>query len=308
MQLKHAPSRLGASLVALLVVSLWSSSWILIKLGLHEIPPLTFAGLRYFLAFLSLVPFLLTGPSRLALRSLSRHSWLQLSALGLMLYAVGVGGQFVALFYLSTVTTRLIFAFNTVGVALLSGVMLRERPTVRQWCGVLLAMMGIYVYFHPVDIPASQLAGMVAAVMGMAAFTLAAIVGRDVARSGTIPPLVVTAVSMGIGSVVLLVCGVAAQGMPPISVRNWLIILWLSVLNTAFAFVLWNHTLRTLTAVQSNIITNVMLVEIAALAWVFLGERLSPIDIVGLALVIVGTIIVQLRSGGLEDAAPERPD
>jgi drug/metabolite transporter (DMT)-like permease len=305
MQLKHPPSRLAASLFALLVVSLWSSSWVLIKLGLHDIPPLTFAGLRYFLAFLSLLPFLLTGASRRSLSSLSRRSWLQLSALGLMLYAVGVGGQFVALFYLPTVTTRLIFAFNTVGVALLSGVMLRERPTVLQWCGVLLAMMGIYVYFHPVDIPASQMVGIVAAVMGMAAFTLAGIVGRDVARSGTIPPLVVTAVSMGIGSVVLLSCGLAAQGMPPISVRNWLIILWLSVLNTAFAFVLWNHTLRTLTAVQSNIITNVMIVEIAALAWVFLGERLELIDVVGLALVIVGTIIVQLRSGRLEDAEQE---
>jgi drug/metabolite transporter (DMT)-like permease len=308
MQLKHAPSRLAASLLALLVVSLWSSSWVLIKLGLQDIPPLTFAGLRYFLAFLSLLPFFLTGPSRRALRSLSRRSWLQLSALGLMLYAVGVGGQFVALFYLSTVTTRLIFAFNTVGVALLSGAMLRERPTAQQWSGVLLAMLGIYVYFHPVDIPASQLVGMVAAVMGMAAFTLAGIVGRDVARSGTVPPLVVTAVSMGIGSVVLLLCGVAAQGMPPISVRNWLIILWLSVLNTAFAFVLWNHTLRTLTAVQSNIITNVMIVEIAALAWVFLGERLGRIDVLGLALVIVGTIIVQLRSTALEDPERESPD
>lgn len=87
----------------------------------------------------------------------------------------------------------------------------------------------------------------------------------------------------------------ALQGLPPISFGNWLMILWLGVVNTALTFVLWNHSLRTLTAVEANIITNVMIVEIAVLGWVFLGEHLSLIDVAGLGLVIAGTIMVQLR-------------
>ena len=67
------------------------------------------------------------------------------------------------------------------------------------------------------------------------------------------------------------------------------------MVNTSFAFVLWNHSMRTLRAVESSIITNVMVVEIAVLAWVFLGERLTPLDFVGLGLVIAGTLVVQLR-------------
>jgi drug/metabolite transporter (DMT)-like permease len=219
-----------------------------------------------------------------------------------------VGGQFVALVYLPTVTTRLIFALNTVVVALLSGALLRERPTLWQWSGVFVAMLGIYVYFHPVDIPGSQLVGVMAALVGMVAFALGAILGREVARLGTIPPLVVTAVSMNVGSVALLSCGVLVQGLPPISLRNWLMILWLSVVNTSLAFVLWNHTLRTLTAVESNIITNVMIVEIAALGWVFLGERLSTIDMLGLALALVGIIMVQFRSKGPVGGGDEELD
>jgi drug/metabolite transporter (DMT)-like permease len=119
---------------------------------------------------------------------------------------------------------------------------------------------------------------------------------------------VVTAVSMGIGSVALLTSGVVLQGLPAISLRNWLMILWLSVVNTSLAFVVWNHTLRTLTAVESNIITNVMIVEIAVLAWVFLRESLSAIDVAGLALVIAGTIMVQLRSRRLGGANGDRYD
>ena len=277
------------------MVTLWSSSWVLIKWGLEDMPPLPFAGLRYFMAFLVLLPFALSKNNRVALGRLSRHSWVLLSILGLLFYTVGVGGQFVALSILPTVTTRLLFAFSTVVVALLSGLLLRERPAIWQWVGIVAALAGIYVYLYPVDIAVSQLAGILAALVGMLALAGAAIVGRTIARSRVASPLLVSAVSMGVGSVVLLSCGVVLQGIPAVSLRNWLIIGWMALINTAFAFVLWNHSLRTLTAIESNIVTNVMVVEIAVLAWMFLGERLDYIDIFGLGLVVGGAFLVQLR-------------
>ncbi len=287
------------------MVTLWSSSWVMIKWGLEDIPPLTFGGLRYLVAFLVLLPFALSRDNRRALSRLSRRSWILLSSLGLLFYAIGAGGQFVALSILPTVTTRLLFALSTVVVGLLSGLLLRERPTIWQWLGIVAAMTGIYVYFHPVDVNVSQVAGILAALTGMLAMAGAAIVGRAVARSKVASPLLVSAVSMGVGSVVLLSCGVLLQGLPAVSLRNWLIIGWMSVINTAFAFVLWNHSLRTLTAVESNIITNVMIVEIAILAWVFLGERLTYLDTIGLALVMGGTLLVQVRRQRLPGADPE---
>lgn len=288
-------SRFVAILQAVLVVTLWSSSWVLIKFGLRDIPPLTFAGLRYVIAFLVLVPLALSRSRLQGLRRLTGHDWWRLTALGLLLYAAGVGMQFVALSYLPTVTTRLLFSSSSVLVALLSGLLLRERATWLQWCGVLVVLSGVYVYFHPVDVPVIELPGIAAALCGALVFSLAAVVGRDVARSRTISPLLVTAVSMGAGSVTLLATGLVVQGMPAISLRNWVIILWLSLVNTSFTFVLWNRTLQTLTAVESNIITTAMIVEIALLAWVFLDERLTLLDGVGLALVVLGTVLVQLR-------------
>jgi len=47
-----------ATAEALFVTFLWSTSWVLIKWGLPSIPPLTFAGLRYVMAFLCLAPAL----------------------------------------------------------------------------------------------------------------------------------------------------------------------------------------------------------------------------------------------------------
>jgi drug/metabolite transporter (DMT)-like permease len=61
------------------------------------------------------------------------------------------------------------------------------------------------------------------------------------------------------------------------------------------AFTLWNHTLRTLSAMESSIINNTMLIQIAVLAWLFLGESLSWRMVLGMVLAALGTLLVQVR-------------
>ena len=72
-----------------------------------------------------------------------------------------------------------------------------------------------------------------------------------------------------------------------------MLIIWLAAVNTAFAFVLWNHTLRILSATESSVINNMMLIFIAVLAWLFLDERLALQAWLGLALAAAGILIVQ---------------
>jgi drug/metabolite transporter (DMT)-like permease len=69
----------------------------------------------------------------------------------------------------------------------------------------------------------------------------------------------------------------------------------LAVVNSALAFTLWNRTLRTLSAMESSIINNTMLVQIVLLAWLFLGESLTWRQVAGMVLVAAGTLIVQIR-------------
>ncbi len=73
----------------------------------------------------------------------------------------------------------------------------------------------------------------------------------------------------------------------------------MAVVNTAFAFTLWNQTLRTLLATKSSIINGTMLIQIALLAWLFLGEKLTMKEIIGMILAGIGALLVQLtgRSG-----------
>ena len=118
--MKNLSPHFRAAFQALFVTFLWSTSWVLIKIGLEDIPALTFAGLRYSLAFLCLLPFALRPAHLKPLRRLSGRRWVRLVVLGLLFYAVTQGAQFVGLDYLPSVTVSLLLNFTTIVVALAS--------------------------------------------------------------------------------------------------------------------------------------------------------------------------------------------
>jgi drug/metabolite transporter (DMT)-like permease len=290
---------LKAVLQALLVTFLWSTSWVLIKVGLDEIPALTFAGLRYTLAAACLAPFALASARvRRELQALSAADWRRLLALALLLYTLTQGAQFLALVHLPAQTASLLLSFTPVVVALAGIALLSERPRAWQWCGVALYLIGAAIFLYPAHMPGSQLLGIAIAVIGLLANAGAVLLGRAVNRRATLSPLTVTAVSMGIGALALLTSGVTVQGMPPLSPYGWMIVSWLAVINTAVAFTLWNLTQRTLSATESSVINSTMLIQIAVLAWLFLGEPLGGRQITGLSLAALGVLLVQLRALG----------
>ena len=230
----------------------------------------------------------------MALRELSRLDWLRLTALGLLFYALTQGAQFLGLAYLPAVTVNLLLSFTTVIVTLLGIFLLAESPTVSQWGGVGLYLRGVLIYFYPASISTSQVFGLIVVLVGVLANAGSAILGRTVNRAGDLPFLTVTLVSMGIGSIALLVAGSLIQGFPQLSLSNWAIIVWLALVNTAFAFTLWNLTLRTLSALESSLINNAMLIQIPILALLFLGEQITWREGLGMLLAGIGILMVQL--------------
>jgi len=290
-------TRIKAILQAIFVTVLWASSWVLIKFGLrNNIPAISFAGLRYGLAWLCLMPFVLLKPERRSeLRRLSRADWLKLGALGLVFYTLTQGSQFLSLAYLPAAMASLLLNLTPVVVGISGFFLLNERPIASQWFGIGLATVGVGFYFLPIVLPQAQIIGVLVAVIGVLANAGSSLLGREINRSETLSPLVVTFVSMGIGSLLLLVIGSVTQGFGSMTWQDWAIVIWLAVINTAFAFTLWNHTLRTLTAVESSVINSLMMPQIAILALVFLDEILSSKEIIGLILVGVGVLIVQLK-------------
>jgi drug/metabolite transporter (DMT)-like permease len=280
---------------ALLVTFLWSTSWVLIKEGLQDIPPLLFAGLRYVLAFLFLLPLVLRKSIRKEIKSLTQADWRWLAVLGLFYYTLAQGAQFLGLSYLPANMLSLLLTLSVITIAFGGKIFLGERLSAIQWIGVGISIGGALIYFGRT--PVLSQTGLLVGLFAMLAISGGALLARQVNRSGRISASVVTLVSMGFGSILLLGLGVAFESLPRLGGKEWLIIFWLAAVNTAFAFTLWNRTLQQLSAAQSGAINNTMLIQIAILAWIFLGERLSAIQIIGLSIALIGTVLVQRSPG-----------
>lgn len=281
---------------ALLVTLLWSTSWVLIKFGLGEIPPLLFAGLRYGLAALILLPWLLRPSGRRQLASLQRNDVLALVLLGLVMITITQGAQFLALAHLPAPTLSLMLSMSTPVIAFLGVLFLGERLRGLQWMGIAVSIIGAFIYFGRLE--AAPPLGLGIGALGVLATSVGAIQGRAFNRKTKLSALTVTALSIGVGAAVLLALAFIYEPWPSLSGREVLIIFWLAAVNTAFAFILWNQTQRILPAAESGVINNTMLIQIAILAWVFLGERITLIQGIGLSLAAVGTALVQLKPKG----------
>jgi drug/metabolite transporter (DMT)-like permease len=285
--------RVGAILLAFFVTILWSTSWVLIKINLQDIPPLTFAGLRYTLAAVVLMPGLIKYKTQV--KALSKADWLRLIVLGLVFYAVTQGGMFLALNFLDAITLSLLLNFTAALVAVFGIFTLREIPKPLQWLGIAIFIIGALVYFYPLADLKGQTLGFVFAGLTVVGNAIASLMGRSINRDKLAHPVVVTAVSMMVGALIMLGTGLAVEDFPALSFTNIAVIFWLAVVNTALAFSIWNRTLQTMTAVETSIINNTMLIQIAVLAWIFLDERLSWVDIVGLSLAAVGVLLAHIR-------------
>lgn len=287
-------ARLKAILTALLVTLLWSTSWVLIKFNINDLPPLLFAGVRYTLAALILWPGLYHR--RDSLKALKRHQWLQLLGIGVVMYAITQGSVFIALKYLPATDLSLILNFTTILVAVSAILFLKEFPSRLQWLGIGLFLGGVVFYFFPLPAGERSLIGYGFAFITLAANALGTIQGRAVNRTRLISPYLVTGISMTFGAFLLLGSGLLLEKIPQFSTTNILTIIWLALVNTALAFTLWNKTQQTLSAVETSIINNTMLIQIAVLAWVFLGEALSPRRIVALLLAALGVLLTNWQT------------
>lgn len=292
------PSHPVAVALALIVTVLWSSSWVLIRWGIDDegIAPITFAGLRYGLAAIVLAGWVVANhTSRRAITSMARPVFVRIVVLGVVMYGLTQGAQFVAIANQPAATTSLVLSLTPLLVAGVAVATLGEVPARRQVTGAVIVTLGAWLYFSG-ELGATT-AGMVAAAVGLGANVAASVLGRQVNRDVRLPASVITAPGMAVGAAILVAVGVGTEGWPSVSGRGWLIVAWLAVVNTAVAFTLWNLSLRRLSAVESAGINNTMLIQIAVLGWVLLGESLGVAEILGVVAVSVGVFLTQAPLG-----------
>ena len=285
------PYRL-AVIEAVIVNLLWASTFIFVKISLREMGPLTIGGLRYFLGFLVLVPFLLKSKKR---KRISNKEWRNLAIIGISSYTLANNAMFWSLIYLPATTVSFMMGLITLLVFISGVIWLKELPNRLQFSGILLTLIGTGMFFS-VGLKPGEPLGILLAGGSLICFTIFGVMGRNTARARSVDTLSLTAYPLAIGGGLSLLIAIPIEGIPHASIQTWGLIAWLAVVNTSLAYMLYNHSLQILTAFQMNVLLNLAPIGTAVLGWFLLGEQLNLLQFIGIVVVIVGASLVQVRN------------
>jgi len=307
-QQESRQTRIIAIAQALFVTVLWSSSFIIIKFGLEEIPPLTYAGLRYSIASVILLCLIFSQHKmRASLRKRSRKWWAMLCLYGCIYITITQGTQFLALLYLPAITFSLVLNLTPIVVLMLAIPYLGERPSNLETILILLGIFGVILYFLPLDFVGISILGLFIAIVSLLANSGSAIIGRSINRARDAPTLVITGIMMSIGSLFLMIFGLVLEPRVSLSPLSWFYILWLAIFNTALAFTLWNRSMRVLRAIDMTLINSTMMPQIVILSIIFLGEFPDFVDWIGLIILAFSVAAVQyLQTKRAETTSKEK--
>ncbi|MHA2317596.1 MAG: DMT family transporter [Candidatus Hodarchaeales archaeon] len=303
MQITFSREYLRYLLQAVFVTVLWSSSWVIIKFGLEDLTPLYFAGFRYLVGSITLMMLLIANSDyRISIKSQSKKSFAYLSVYGVLFITLTQGGQFLALSLLPAITVSFLLNLSSFIVIILSLLVLSETPSRFELILFLFVFVGIIIYFFPQQQDITSILGLLIGVGVVFVNAFSSIIGRAINRESNKSPLVITGVSMTIGTVFLLIIAVITEPLPVISIKSIITILWLGVVNTAIAFTLWNNAMTKIRAMDMSVINSLMLPQIVILSIVFLGELPLLNEWIGLIIMVSMTFILQLSQARVKNS------
>ncbi len=271
-------------------VLLWSTGFIGAKYGLPYAEPLTFLLVR-----LSLVAAVL-GVVALVTRAPWPKSWAEagrIALAGLLVHGVYLSGVFCAIAKgMPAGVTSLIVGLQPLLTAALSGPLLGERVTARQWGGLLLGLAGVaLVVSEKISFDSANLVGMGLVGVALLGITLGTLYQKrhgtamDL-RSGAAIQYVVTAAVLAVLAPMFETMHIQWTG------EFVFALLWLSfVLSVGAIFLLYALIRRGAAARVASLFYLVPPVT-AVVAWAMFDERLGALALVGMAMAVAGVAMV----------------
>lgn len=272
----------------LLASAIWGSMYVVSKVVLEVIPPFTLLTLRLLLGFTAL---LLWKFIRGDAHKLTSQQWQQLLGLGALGYGVSLGFQFLGT-KLSTaanaaVTTAAFAAF----VYIFAFFILKERIGNRKLSALLIASIGVFAVIDPgqAKIEPQLWLGNLYLIGAAITWALYSVLVRRLAQA--LPVLTITLIAFLGGSIVsapLAIWELQAQIIGQTNQGIFAGVLYLGVVSTAIAMLLWNMAYQRLEAGVAGLTFFAQPIVGAGLGVLLLGERISGPFIIGAFLILLG--------------------
>lgn len=276
-------------LIWLVLSLIWGSTWLFIKLGLEDLPPFTFAGIRFVIAALILSIVIVVRRRPLPRR---RKDWWLMAVTGLLSFTLNYGllfwGEQRTTSGLAAILQTIIPVF---GLVIAHLYLPEERITLRKMGGVVLGIIGVGLIFSNQFVAEgkSALWGSVAIVVGALGVAYSNVLVK--ARARHLDSAVLAAGQMVFGLIPLLLIGTIAEGNPlklhwtPLALFS---LFYLALVGSSIAFLLFYWLVRNMDVTKTMLISLVTPLIAVILGMLVLNERLTWRIFLGGVVIISG--------------------
>ncbi len=278
------------------VYVVWGSTYLAIRIAVHDLPPALMAGVRFLVA--GLIMLALARYHR-APWPASRHDWLTSLLMAVLMVFLGNGlvtwgeqwvesNQAALLVSTGAIWTAFFGSFGARAVAV----------SAREKAGIGVGLAGAMLMLWPEEgLKVDYLLAQGAILAAPVSWSIGTIYARTYPVSMT--PAMFTAVQMLLGGLLLLLYGLAAGELPrwQWSPSGLWALAYLTLFGSCLAYGTYVWLIQHTSPARLGTITYVNPMVAVLLGWLILGERLSGSRLGGALVIVLGVALVTLKSG-----------
>ncbi len=289
-----------------IIYFVWGSTFLAIRVGVHEVPPLLFAAMRFLTAGVALYGWMIARGER----SPNLRQWLSAFLLGLLIFVIDYGLLFWAEQRVPSGIAAVMLATIPAFMALSEIVILRtQRLTARLALALLIGIGGVAVLMsHSLDLGGAPIEtkGAIALIFASISWSVASVLSRKLPLPSS--KVMSSGAQMLAGGILLTLAAAAFgefSGFRPSTVSNgaWFALLYLIVAGSIIGFTayVWLIHHESPTRVGTYAYVNPV---VAVLLGYFLGsEALGPRTILGTLFVLISVVVITTTSTKKQTAA-----
>ena len=283
--------RIPAAWVTLCIV--WSSTWLAIKIGLRDLPPISFVAIRFVIATIVL---LAVSIGRVRLLPATAGDYFVLAVTGVLMFGVNYLTVFWGELYVSSGLAAVLQTTITIFGMLFAHWMLPDEPLrVQRLSGALIAIGGVILICGRLLNFGGVLAfcGGVAIAIGGAAAAFSNVLLKK--RALTLAPAMLAAWQMIFGTIPMLILGAIVDGNP--AKFHWtstavFCLLYLAIIGSSLTFLLLYWLLPRMSVINLQAISLITPPGAVILGWILGGEKFPLWSLLGAAIVLVGVWMI----------------
>ena len=274
---------------------IWSSTWVVLKVGLWNLPPFLAAGIRFLLAFALLLAYAYAKKIPIAMGVRSHLFYI---SFGLINFTGGYALVYWGQQYIMSGMGSILFSVMPFYVLFFSIWLLPDdRISLRKLAGVVLGFLGVLIIFRDnlylADFDLMVLLGMLAVVTAPAFSSLGTIMGKKARK--TMHPIALNTMPMFYTALSFFVLSLIFErnSSPVFDFLAIFSLIYLAFLGTSVAFVLYFWMLKKNSAVMMSMITFITPPMALFWGWLLLDEPVTHFLLLGMAFILAGIFIVR---------------